>query len=241
MTTLYDRRTMTDKIPDAKKAKAGLSVAKAAVSAVPIVGGPLAELLNLAILPQIDKRREDWLNSLAERLQKLEERDDGFQMAVLADHPAFTSAMLQASAIALRNHDEEKLEALRNAVLTVAVSSTAGEDEHERFISLVDTCGAWHLRILAFLANKQGIAEKRGAPPFPSWSAGGASTVLEHVYPELVGRRDFYDLIVSDLSRAGLTTTDTLHVMGTAGGLMLAKQSSDMGDRFIRFISESDA
>ena len=178
------------------------------------------------------------LNSLAERLQILEDQFDDFQISDLADHPPFTSTVLQASTIALRNHDEEKLEALCNAVLNVAVSSTAGDDEHEHFISLIDTYSAWHLRILAFLADKEWIAKKRDAPPFPNWSAGGVSTVLEHVYPELVGRRDFYDLIVSDLSRAGLTTTDTLHGMGTARGLMLAKQSSDMGNRFLTFISE---
>ena len=192
------------------------------------------------IRPRIEERRNEWLNSIAEGLAKLEERVDGLQMTDLADHPAFTSAILQAGAIALRNHDEEKLAALRNAVLSVAVSSTAGEDEHELFISLIDAHTPWHLRILAFLADKEAIADKRGKLPFPSWSMGGVSTVLEHVYPELVGRRGFYDLIVSDLHRAGLAIIGTLHTMGTAAGYMLAKQSSDMGDRFLAFISEPD-
>ena len=232
---------MTNSIPDSGSSETLLGLSKAVVSAVPVLGGLAAELMDIVIRPQIEQRRTDWLNSLAENLAKLEERIDGFQVADLVDHPAFISAILQASAIALRNHNEAKLEALRNAVLNVAVSSTPSEDEHELFILLIDTHTRWHLRILAFLADKKAIAEKKGKLPFPSWSMGGVSTVLKHVYPELVGRRDLYDLIVSDLNRAGLADIDSLHITGTLDGYMLAKQSSDMGDRFLAFITEPDS
>ena len=143
--------------------------------------------------------------------------------------------------MALWNHNEEKLEALRNAVLNVAVASAPEEDEHEMFISLIDNFTGWHLRILAFLADKKGIAEKREKLPFPGWPMGAVATVLKHVYPQLQGRRDFYDLIVSDLYRAGLVVIDSLHGTGTREGLMLAKQSSDKGDRFLAFITEPDS
>ena len=228
---------MADSDSGSKRAERNLGLAKAALSAVPVVGGPASELLDLVIRPRIEDRRTEWLNSIAEGLAKLEERVDGFRVADLVDHPAFISSILQASAIALRNHDVEKLAALRHAVLSVAVSSTAGEDEHELFISLIDAYTPWHLRILTFVSDKEAVADKRGKLPFPSWSAGGVSAVLEHVYPELVGRRSFYDLIVSDLHRAGLVTIGTFHTMGTADGYMLAKQSSDMGDRFLAFIA----
>ena len=79
------------------------------MSVAPVLGGLGAELMDVVLRPQIEQRRADWLNLLAERLARLEERVDGFWVADLVDHPAFTSAMLQASAIALRNHNEEKL------------------------------------------------------------------------------------------------------------------------------------
>ena len=231
---------MANQVPDSRAAEIGLGIAKAVVSAVPVLGGPAAELLDMVIRPGIEKRQTDWFNSIAQDLAQLQKRIDGFQVADLADHPAFISAMLQTAAIALRNHDEEKLKALHNAVLNVAVSSTPREDEHELLVSLIDFYTPWHLRILAFLADKKEIAEKRGKLPFPSWYSGGVSTVLEHVYPELVGRRALYDIIVSDLHRAGLVTVDSLHAMGTADGYMLAKQSSDWGDRFLSFIAKPD-
>lgn len=185
---------------------------------------------DLASRPQIELRQVDWLNSIADSLSKLEERVDEFQIESLARDPEFTSAMLQASAIAIRNHDEEKLEALRNAVLNTAVRTNDSNDEHALFISLIDTVTPWHLRILAFLRDKEAIRSKRDKLPFPDWSMGGVSTVLGHVYPELSGRRSFYDLIVTDLNRAGLATIDSLHVTGTRAGYMLAKQTTDLGD-----------
>ena len=234
---------MTSQVPDSEGAETVLGLVKAVASTVPVLGGLAAGLMDVVIGPQIERRRIDWLNSLADRLKRLEERIDGFQVAHLADDPAFTSAMLQAGVLALRNHNEEKLAALRNAVLNVAVASAPGEDEYELFISLIDTFTRWHLRILAFLADKHGIAEKRGKLPFPSWYTGGVATVLEHVYPELVGRRALYNLIVSDLHRAGLAEIDSnaLHVTGTRDGHMLAKQSSEMGDRFLAFITEPES
>ncbi|MCE2530333.1 MAG: hypothetical protein J4G11_10795 [Acidimicrobiia bacterium] len=98
------------------------------------------------------------MNSLARSLARLEDRIEGFQVGDLVDHPAFTSAVLKASVMAFWNHNEEKLEALRNAVLNVAVTSTPEEDEAELFISLIDSVTGWHLRILAFLADKKAIA-----------------------------------------------------------------------------------
>jgi len=225
---------MTNQFPDTERAETLLGMAKVGLSVVPVLGGAASELLEVVLGPQIERRRIEWLNSLAEGLEKLEEHVEGFRV----DRPALLSAMLQAGVIALRNHNEEKLAALRNAVLNVAISSAPGEDEHELFIALIDAFTRWHLRVLAFLADKDGTADKRGKLPFPNWYMGGVSTVLEHVYPELEGRRSLYDLIVSDLHRAGLVNIDTLHVTGTLEGYMLAKQSSEMGDRFLAFITE---
>lgn len=228
---------MMNRVPNTERGETLLGLAKAGLSGVPGLGGLASELVEVVLGPQVQRRRNEWLNSLAERLVKLESQVEGFRVANLVDDPAFISAMLQAGTIALRNHSTEKLAALRNAVLNVAVSSTSREDEHELFISLIDTFTRWHLRILAFLADKHGTADKRGTLPFPNWSMGGVATVLEHVYPELEGRRPLYDLIVSDLHRAGLADIDTLHATATRDGYMLAKQSSDMGDRFLTFIT----
>src|SRR2546428_6257956 len=91
---------------------------KAALSAIPGVGGPAAELFQLIIQLPIEKRRDAFLASLAERLFRLEAQ--GLKVSALKDRPEFVTAFLQATQVALRTHEAEKLEALRNAVENVA-------------------------------------------------------------------------------------------------------------------------
>ena len=64
---------MADSDSGSKRAERNLGLAKAALSAVPVVGGPASELLDLVIRPRIEERRTEWLNSIAEGLAKLEE------------------------------------------------------------------------------------------------------------------------------------------------------------------------
>ena len=231
------RRMATGDSPDTTGKDRTLGLAKAALSAVPVLGGPAAELLDLVVRPEIERRRTEWLDQLAEQLAAIEERLEGFHVSALANDPEFISTLLQASAAALREHEAEKLEALRNAVLNAALEAGPTEDERALFISWVDQLTPWHLRLLRFLDDKEGVAHARDKLPFPNWVSGGVSTVLELVYPELVGRRAFYDLLVTDLKSRGLIVISSLHVTGTVDGYMLARQTSDLGQRFLSFVT----
>jgi hypothetical protein len=168
----------------------------------------------------------------------LQTRVEGIETGSLLENQEFVSTLFQASAVAVREHRREKLEALKNAVLNTAVTTNSDEDEHALFLSWVEDLTPWHLRLLKFFDDKEGTAGQRGKLPFPGWTAGGVSTVLEHVYPELVGRRSMYDLIATDLHGRSLIKIDSLHSTGTREGYMLARQTSDIGQRFIAFISE---
>lgn len=225
-------------VPNERKKEIALGVTKAALGSVPVLGGAAAELLDLVMRPAVESRRTDWLNDLSDALAELQTRVEGIETGLLLENQEFVSTLFQASAIALREHRIEKLAALRNAVLNTAVTTSGDEDEHALFLSWVDDLTPWHLRLLKFFDDKEDVARERDKLPFPGWAAGGVSTVLEHVYPELVGRRSMYDLIASDLHGRGLIKIDSLHSTGTREGYMLARQTSDMGQRFISFISE---
>jgi hypothetical protein len=59
--------------------------------------------------------------------------------------------VLQATSIALRNHQKEKLEALRNAVVNSVLPSSADDDIKLMFLDLVDELKVSHLRLLRLL------------------------------------------------------------------------------------------
>jgi hypothetical protein len=68
---------------------------------------------------------------------------------------------------------------------------------------------------------------------------GGSAQVIESVYPELNGHRQFYDQIVTDLHARGLLDSPPsfLHTMMTGNG-MVAKRTTPLADSFLTFIAD---
>jgi hypothetical protein len=59
------------------------AITKAAMSGVPVVGGPAAELFSFLVVAPASKRKDEWMRSLEERLVTLESRIPG-----LIENPA---------------------------------------------------------------------------------------------------------------------------------------------------------
>jgi len=214
-------------------------VGRAIVSAMPAVGGPLQVLYENVFEAPLDKRKRAWLEELASVVNELQERVDGFRPESLADNETFISVALQASQIALRNHQREKLDALRNAVLNSALPNSPSEDEQMIFIRLVDDLTTWHLKLLSFLDDP--ARRMRTHEVLPPDLGGALSRVIELCFPELVGKRDLYDHLVLDLQTEGLAAAGSyLHGVMTRAG-MAASRTSSFGKRFLEFISRPDA
>lgn len=211
-------------------------VGRALVSLVPAAGGPLQVVFENLFASPIERRKEAWLQQLADIVLEVEGRVADHTPEKLAENEAFVTVAMQASQIALRNHQRAKLEALRNAVLNAALPNPPQEDEQMIFLRLIDQLTPWHLRILSVLDDPVRWMERHGVGN-PGWGMGGTSTVLEHCLPDLHGQRDTYDQIVRDLQSEGLLGQGQfLHVMMTGGG-MVASRTTDRGKRFIRFIT----
>jgi hypothetical protein len=211
--------------------------ARAAISVVPMVGGPLQVAFEAIFAAPIEKRKEEWLQNLADVVVELGKRVDELTPERLAQDDLFVTVVMQTSQIALRNHQVEKLEALRNAVLN-SVLSTIEEDEKFVFLRLIEQLTPVHLRTLKFLDDPSAWMQRHGVQN-PGWSMGGVSTVLEHCFPQMRGRRDIYDQIVSDLQTDGLVGPGSfLHMTMSAGG-MLESRTSSRGKAFLAFITAS--
>ncbi|MBX3658790.1 MAG: hypothetical protein KF740_10180 [Ramlibacter sp.] len=184
----------------------------------------------------IERRKEAWLQQLADVVKEVESRVADLTPEKLAHNEAFVTVAMQASQIALRNHHQAKLEALRNAVLNAALPNPPQEDEQMIFLRLIDQLTPWHLKVLSVLDDPVQWMARHGVAN-PGWGMGGPSTVLEHCLPDLRGQRETYDQIVRDLQSEGLVGQGQfLHVTMTGGG-MVGSRTTDRGKRFIRFIT----
>jgi len=199
------------------------------------VGGPAAEIFSKIITPPISKRRDKWMQFIAEDLNKLEAKVDGFSIEKLSESDIFVTTVMHASQIAIRNHQEEKLVALKSAILNSTSSNAPEEDIQMMFLNFIDELTPWHLRILKFLDSPNEWATTNDIT-FPQISMGGISTILEIAFKELKGRRDFYDQIAKDLHSRGLLGTDHFHTTMTGHGLFQSKTTL-MGKQFIQYIT----
>jgi hypothetical protein len=205
---------------------------KGALSNIPFVGGSAGEMLALALLPPLARRRDNWFESLAFRLLELEGRVEGFTVDRLLEDEQFVSAVVQASSASLRSHQQEKLDALRNAVLNTALNVDIDVAEQQMFMSWVDQFTEWHLRVLdLFAAPREWLQTHERTT---GGQSGTRTIVLESAWPELVGRREFYDQVVRDLNARGLLTVSQLQGMVSD---MFGALTSPLANRFLRYIT----
>jgi hypothetical protein len=208
-------------LPTRTSADYAHTIAKAALSAIPVIGGTAAEIFALVIAPPLELRRDEWLEELYCALKSLEEREDGFKIENLSQDERFISATLRATQIALRTHQNEKRNALRNALLNVVCDKTLDEETETFFLGLVEDFTLTHIEAMRLLSDKQTFPENRRI-----------RLQQEHV---------FTNVIVLDLNLRGLLidprpyvarNRDSSEPLITAGWLL-----SPLGTKFLKFIS----
>ncbi len=206
------------------------AVVKAGLSALPGIGGPAAELFQLVIAPPIEDRRIRWVEMVGKKLMELEQR--GIDLGSLAKNEEFITVVLHASTVAIRTHQREKLEALRNAVANVAVGLAPDETLQAMLIRLVDELTPMHLKLL----SAAHLPEPLGRIPITPGQSGIDRFAMANV-TELVGREALLNQIWDDLFRSGLVNTervDGLFAIGSTAGSGSA--TTFLGSALLNFI-----
>jgi hypothetical protein len=208
--------------------------ARIALGLVPGVGGALVEVFNSVIESPLTKRRWETMIQLGEVINDLLEQGVVTE-AGLQENEVFISTVAEVCAISLRNHQAEKLEALRNAVKNSALPGCPAEDYRQLFLNFVDVCTVTHIRLLHLFdgPEKWFLREEK---TIPGWSMGGLTSVAEFAFPDLVGQKELYLSIWKDLYQRGLVDTDSMGSTMSRDG-MLAPRTSKMGAQLVAFLS----
>lgn len=125
-------------------------VTKALLS--PIIGA--TELFERFVGPPLQKRTEKWMEEVAQALRYLEE-NQGIKLETLQGDERFITIVTQATIIAVRNHQQEKLDALRNAIINSATNPNLEEDIHLTFIRFIEELTPSHLALLKFFVSRE--------------------------------------------------------------------------------------
>lgn len=173
---------------------------------------------------------------MVEKLKELEQKVEGFKIEKLAENENFISTVTYASIIAIRNHQEEKLEALRNAVLNTALSPLVEEDLQHMFLNFVDELTPWHLKILRYFQNPEEWFRQREITP-PNWTFGSQMHAFALAFPELKTQKDFASQLVRDLSTRGLCQDEGRMNIGVTRNAIFSSRTTRLGKQFIGFVT----
>lgn len=216
--------------PKPNKGDVTHTIAKAGLSAIPVVGGPAVELFNAIITPPLVKRRDEWIESIAEGLKKLEETVEGFKIENLKDNNMFITTVIHATQVAIRNHQKEKLDALRTAILNSTSPNAPEEDMQLIFLNFVDTLTSSHLKMLKFLENPIELSKKYELPPNSQDEIYGIPyEALNDNFPELQDNYGVFEMIIDDLELKQLLIEDESNCPWPC--------ASQLGKEFLQFIT----
>ena len=134
-----------------------------------------------------ERRREIWNQRLEEAFAEIREKLDQGDADRILGSDQFLTVVSEATMIACRNHDEEKLKALKYAIVNAALPGGPDELLQMMFLRLIDNLTPVHLVTLVLL-NDPLKWMRRHDIPVPRWQSGSTSAVIEQCIPALRGR-----------------------------------------------------
>jgi hypothetical protein len=182
----------------------------------------------------VKQREDDWLNAIADQLNRLGAVAYEWSPEKIDGNPAFVSAFAAATETARQTNSPVKLLALRNAVLNSVSPDAPEEDEQAVLLGWLRELTPWHLQILVVAADPMGWFARSGDldhPAFERWCTRGE--LLEAALPLLRGHRDLYEAVGRDLDTRGLTS-GSLQETRTAATVWTPWATS-LGQRLIAF------
>jgi hypothetical protein len=207
------------------------------VSSLPVVGPAVAALFNEVIIPPLERRRDQFLQELYDALKELEEKVEGFKIENLSENEMFITAVMHASRAATQNHQQEKREALRNAVLNSASRTAPEEDLQLMFFNWIDELTSWHLRILKFFDSPENWVNKHGIE-IPDWPKAKPLRVFFEVYPQMKNKTQILNLMIQDLSDIKeLMDGDKIHSEMQKMAYLRVSHTTKLGKQFLKFIT----
>jgi len=193
--------------------------------------GPLVRKLWEAVRPGYERRHRSWLNDLAKEIDNLKERPE-FQPDQLAKNEMFQTALWTAAQAAIRNHQEEKREYLRNAVLNSAVPGDLEESKQLVFLQLVDRLTALHIKVLVHFDNPGTYAKTRSPSEVDRQSL--EQVCLDRFRGELDGV--LLRIIISEAEREGLLQ-DRVTQHKYRSEEHSVRRTTDLGRDFVKYVT----
>lgn len=119
----------------------------AASSAVPVVGGPIAIILDKYLPSEIETRKNDLIRKLSEDLEKIKDSIDPGKL----ESEEYLTIFLKILRRTMEDNRKEKTIAFRNILINQTISKSTEFDEVSFYIRLIEDLTIDQIRILHFI------------------------------------------------------------------------------------------
>jgi hypothetical protein len=219
---------VTEKI--VKGVVAGAAIVSAGINAPALaIVGTIVGLIGTSA----HRRLEDWLEILAVRISHLEDR-----LEELFENESFVTTVYTATQIAMRTHQEEKRQALCNAVLNSASESAPDDTLQAIYLNFIDQLTPLHFSLLSLIQNPKEWIDRQGKAWNPSWATkSNIEDLLLKTFSNYIENKNFYLVLLNDLRSKGLIQMRTSSFLDTQTNISDLAMTP-LGTGFIKFISE---
>ncbi|WP_344730227.1 hypothetical protein [Corallibacter vietnamensis] len=211
------------------------SIVKGAFGAIPFAGGVASETFGLILSQPITKRREEWMQAVVDKLKYLEQTSESFKIENLKENDEFVTFLIEASQIAFKTHQTEKLYYLQNSIGNYFDNQLEFDKKHS-FLRIIDELTPTHFIILSYISlNENYIAG----------SIKGYESLLEHYLknnPKI--DKYYFRKCVRDLENVSLIRiSGDFHDYIGGGGFAIDERAPsikllDFGAELIKYILE---
>ncbi len=207
----------------------------AAISGIPVIGGPLSSLLSEYLPDWKVKKILKFIADLSVEIKSLEDKIDKDYLLKEDFAYLFETVFLRV----LREYRIDKIEALKTFLINACVRSDVSNDLKEYFLSLTDRLESVHMHLLSLFWNQNQFANKYGVKP-PNYITTGSlrQTISTYVKP-LDYKESLWESAVRDLDQMGLfnSVSSALRTMMTPqGATELKGRMTELGKQFCGFV-----
>ncbi|MDR1165394.1 MAG: hypothetical protein LBO66_05900 [Deltaproteobacteria bacterium] len=218
-----------------------LALLKGALGIIPIAGATCSELLGYFLQRPLQRRQEQWFEFIGQSLEDVIERLGTLEEIISNDN--FIDMAIKATKIALTTTKQEKINALKNAVLNSTINNNFDEIKQQVFIALLDQFNEYHIEFLKLL---DGQMERVKEINFNNYDGSYMLNpnffhLIAKIFPNLDQKEDFCKIIMNDLFYKNLTTTQSYDFPLTNDNydhFVVGNRTTTIGKEFLNFISE---
>jgi hypothetical protein len=205
---------------------------RAAVDAIPIVGGSLSTLVDQMIPDWKLKRLLTFVAELALDIESLQDKLDKDYIKT----EEFGYIFEQTFRAVLQEHQNEKLQALKNVLLNSMVRKDVNQEMKEYMLNTLRKLDSIHMRFIGLLDNPAAYYKTKALSDGSPIPGGSMINEMRRCFPEL--NESVIRAVWNDLFTYGITNTDANSLGGmisTSGSKALESRLSQFGRLLVDF------